>query len=414
MPLVAALRWLVTTPTPGVGRAQLHAWPNTPHAIPTPWGIGGWARGACWLPHPSGAVAVPMPAPPDVLPCADGVGLRAVSASGTTTATVTADAVDVKHTPDRVGAHVRLSWSGGQWRTQAGRLPDAAARTGTLWPWARGVGVVWIDEDTVYRASWASNGRPTVTPLGPARPHDPLRVGPGGAVLVCTPGAPRGAAPGGPLQLLGVSVSADGPCRWSTDGDVVSVRDGADTCRLDLRTGDVIEREPDALPLTASDTLPIGGDGTTRWLAPRPHRAGDRLAGPDGRVWSLTDGACSEPVLGDGPLTATDDAWVTTRGRRVRWLGLDDLRPRGAVPLPAGSTVVALTPDGLDVIATLADGTAHRLSRGGTVTAAPPPDPARPSRGPVGEAAAALGLQHTALVGDRQWWWSDEGVLLSE
>ncbi len=309
-------------------------------------------------------------------------------------------------------------------------LPEGGSRSRWLTPWASGLGVTWVDGETVYRL--AAGGK--VAAVGRVRGTSEVVTGPGGASVI------RGRA--GSLLVGARGFGVDGPlvdaARIADSGESAVASDAAGAVELRLADGQVLGRWPGRLDPVGF----LGGEalvhdratGTVRTVSGRrvgegfcgaqPASSGDVLVGPGGRQWRLGDEAPGAGGVVDGLLAAgpgffvhADDVVtlyvagreharldveevaalacgveVGTRQRWVKVVGADgpaffdgDGRPRAA---PVGATVGR-----------------RRASR---VKVAPPGEDSAVA---LGGRAWPVPADHAAATAAGAWAWTDDGAL---
>lgn len=311
------------------------------------------------------------------------------------------------------------------------RLPDGAASSRELRPYAEGIGVVWRDGGWWYRCD--EHG---VQAFATARPGERCAVGPCGAVVLGDADAwRRAAAPRGSARPLPVPLDARGwGVRFAADGgSVAGVRDGA-AVTVDLRreggVGRVADRWPvdaDGLLLGPDGALDVGEPAFTGLIEASCAFSPPWLAGPGGVVWDLRRGApvFATPALALGATARVGDRWATVRwddGDGV-WLDASGRRVgRFSVPLPDDDVVSGACADGDALIVATAGGAAFRV-RGEAVSAAEADVPSPPRRGEgwrlvrggieVGGARWPLPVDGAARFGDAVWAWSSDGLLVA-
>lgn len=214
-------------------------------------------------------------------------------------------------------------------------LPDGARRSRTLVPWSDGAGLIWIDDDSLYR--WTLARGVSVCGQLPDRVAE-IVPGPGGAVLVTLVGGGcLVAGPGRQATVLAQEVLAP-TASFDATGDrlLASVAEGVAV--FQTRTGALDQLWP-------GETTPVG-------FAPEPVRLDERdgvlrgpdgavllsflglagvaldvplLAGPGGTVWDLSTGAPAWPVapLAGGVTLIDDDRVVHLDDRDTTVYGAD-------------------------------------------------------------------------------------------
>jgi hypothetical protein len=172
------------------------------------------------------------------------------------------------------------------------------ASAGAVRPW----GIAWMADGYVYRRA---HGQPAAC-LGLS--SETMVVGPGGSVICgdehdfdrCA-GAGRQLRPISPLVVDGWGLRFDAEGKYVSGTCALT----GDALRVEVSTGDVVERVEDA-----------------RWLAHGViHReveatwrlCGTRLAGPGGGIWELTtgDSVPTDHLFPLGACIASNDGWVT-------------------------------------------------------------------------------------------------------
>ena len=196
-------------------------------------------------------------------------------------------------------------------------VPDAATRARFAAPFQTGVGMVWIDLDSLYRMG--ADQRPQG--LGRASGALALTVGPSGALLVALDDDTLCAAPGAPAVRLGEPVDVES-ARFSPDGLRALFADEAGIQEIDLRTARTLRRWEGTLTPVGYAPSPTWLDEATGCLTSADGNVvlggfagggaalgGDWLVGPGGAVWSRSTGARLRGGLPPG-VTATDGARV--------------------------------------------------------------------------------------------------------
>jgi len=217
-------------------------------------------------------------------------------------------------------------------------LPVGARDSRLLVPWSRGRGLVWIDDDILYR--WTPERGASVGGNLPGRVVA-LVPGPlGSAVVTLGDGSCLVTAPGRQVVRLEEEVLAPS-VRFDTEGQRLIATTAHGTAVFATATGAVVRRwtgaaqpvgfAPDPLRwdedrgavLGAEDEVVLSGFGLCGVSQDLP-----LLVGPGGAVWDLTEGCASwsHPALAGG-LTLVDDDRVLHLGDRDATL-FDD---RGAV-----------------------------------------------------------------------------------
>lgn len=407
--------WTAATPpirlfTRGLqdARPAVHALPASSHALRAPGGLGVIAAGVVWIPVADRVLAVSD--------LGDGLvraqGDRVVIESPARRLIVDATGWELGcGRRERAGKDLRLMRQAAGWVSPGLPLTDGAARARDTAPFTTGRGVVWSDSGWVYRQE---AGGPPV-PLGAINHGEAVRVGPRGAVLLCTPdGVERVAAPGRVVVPLEVPLDPTGPVRFSDDGMRVAGLDGGDVVVLDAADGALVVREPGGILLDPDRLLAPGDDETLAWMSSPTVWDQDFLGGPEGAIWSLADGRrTTASVLGPGPTAATRHGWATTDGRRrVRWLDPATGASRGGgLRIPDDTWSVARS-DGEAAWFGTAAGRWLRVTHQGVVDTAHDAPPAPVAHTPD-EAWASLGLEARITRGGRAWMWSAAGLLVS-
>lgn len=384
----------------------------SPRLIHPPRGDGWWRIAdrlvssdghSCWVHRPDGSRLYPVDGPIQVR---DGHVVTDAGVLDPATGVLTPGTRDP-----------RLSHGTG-WSRDGEALPPAAA---SAWrPIAYEGGVLWTDGGHVWRAAGA------VRAVGNAPRRARLSVGPTGAFVVGAEDYTDAAPPGRSAVAMPVRFDADHwGVRWSADGETVL---GVD------EHGKGWSYHIPTRALTALPGLPLDADTTVTDRIPgfdRPiveascARAGHLLAGPGGLVWDLRAAApvADQPVIRLGGTFALDDRFGTIgwEDGEGAWVAHD-----GAV---LGEFRIPLDEhDALDdAWAALGAGwvrtTGDRIFRvaPGVVSeeddAPPPPRTARVGRrtkaGLDLGLAVALPADEAAVLGDRVFAWSQDGLLVS-
>lgn len=318
-------------------------------------------------------------------------------------------------------------------------LPDGALRSPWLRPWARGVGALWVDQETVYRMGQRTSALARFSAV------TGLAAGPDGALLVSRPGESLVGAPGRlPHRLdreLDTESAVFSPCgRWLLAADLEGL------ALVELEEGEVVgswegslrpvgllpaaEGPPTVLTLdAATGGVGVPGGEVLRegFTGAVPSFGKGLLAGPGGRLWRAPG---PHVVAGFGPwregLAVTDGVMALLVGEEGVELG-GRVLPTG---LPAGEEPVHATVEG-EVLAIWGDGGSRvRLSlpagtllerRRGRAPGPPaclPPggavtEPGEESELRVGSEAWPVPADGAAWVEDTLWAWSREGMLLT-
>lgn len=313
----------------------------------------------------------------------------------------------------RVGERRAHRAPAGPWRLDGIHLPAGALRSRDLCPFPKGAGALWSSDGYLYRIE-APGSVSVIGVTGSWRP------GPLGAALVGDEGAwTRGAAPGRPLTDLPCDLVD--PVRFASDGrSVAGICPDGFGVTIDLVTSTILERR-DAIPVGERAWLQPSGVLVVRDLPVRMGIreaswavAGDRLAGPGGRVWDLSRGVPvgeGEPIQLGATVSLPDGFasvhWENGEGVRVDRDG--HVRERFRIPLDADDVIV----DGEVLGGILHFGTAMGAGfavDGRSITSCEPPEVARP------EAPEGWPIQVEAQtqVGRIRWGWTTEGLLLAQ
>jgi hypothetical protein len=298
-------------------------------------------------------------------------------------------------------------------------------------PWTHGLGAIGVADGMAYRFS-ADKAALRVRAVGDA---DQIRTGPHGAFVRVEGGeCTHAARPGRSLEPLLVPLRDDPWLRWSDDGERLVGIDEEGVCTsIELRTG-TMHRRPDAFPLDADGRLTTMGDvlpvvGTTRRGVYEVSCAvsGHLLAGPGGIVWDLAQGQrlFIDPILRFGA-TFSGDGPNARRWMNVRWddgLGrvfdpiTGQILRSFRLPLEPDETIDGKsTPGGQPCLLT-SEGRSFDLGdcpNGGVPREIRPDEEMTDDReDPQVEFPLDLPLTGTAVVGDRCWGWSDDGLLVA-
>lgn|GEM_PF-5010583 len=188
-------------------------------------------------------------------------------------------------------------------------LPAGARRTRTLLPWSSGAGLIWIDDDSLYR--WSDQRGVAVCGHLPERAVAVV-PGPGGSVLVTLgSGGCLVASPGRQAVLLSQEVLAQS-ASFDAAGTRLLAAVAEGTALFDTRTGArtrlwthgaPVGFAPDPVRLDDDKGVLLGPDDQV--LVRHLGLAGvsqdlPLLVGPGGTVWDLSTG---RPAWPDEPLT---------------------------------------------------------------------------------------------------------------
>ncbi len=312
-------------------------------------------------------------------------------------------------------------------------LPDAATRARFAAPFAVGVGLVWLDLESLYRLG--ADGRPHA--LGRASGANALAVGPFGATLVALEDDTLCVAPGAPVRRLGEPVEVP-YARFSPDGLRALAADDDGLQEIDLRTGRTLRRWPG--PLTPVGYAPEATwiDGATGELRTADGRTlltgfaggaaatgGDWLVGPGTSAWSISTGACLRKGLPSG-VSATDgtrivvanDSDITVVDGAQFAHGLGGGHDDGVELVALSGEEVAVQSEcGALVVFTL---TGELVRRAESAPWLPEPDgdvdaslsePGEPSEVVVGGQRWALPVDGVLRAAGQHWAWSVDGAL---
>jgi hypothetical protein len=274
---------------------------------------------------------------------------------------------------------------------------------------------VWVDDGFVYRQTPQGTAAVDVVTSG-----EDVAVGPHGALLAGSGGWQRGGVPGRSPRLLRRAL-APSPVRWAEDGRTVAgVDEDERGVIVDLATGEV--RQVDGTPV-AVDTWLRGTRIERHGTAVRRDvteataaRWGDRLAGPGGRVWSLSTGrpfgrrgVVALGVTVGMPSGFVTVDWATSRGWTVDLGGsrCDPFR----LPIEADDTVVAGVWDDGAVHLETALGERLRWVDGRVEAGDREVEPPEPLA--VETPAGPFEASGTADVGAHHFVWNDDGWLIA-
>jgi len=226
------------------------------------------------------------------------------------------------------------------------RLP-VGARDARPQPWASGFGVVWVDQNRVYRLR--EGVKPRVVGTLPWSPSG-WRTGPSGSALFCSDDAALGLGAGG--TLVSLPICDLDSARFSDDGLSVLVITHDGVCCVGLADGVVSRQRSGSLvpvgfqngPLVLDEDSGIlkALDGQQREDGFSPCAAshsGGVLYGPGGTAWDLQSGRRKwiEAPLAGTHLVAHGDG-VVEIGERVRGYSLDGAQQYD-VPLPVDEEI---------------------------------------------------------------------------
>jgi hypothetical protein len=322
------------------------------------------------------------------------------------------------------------------------RLP-IGPREGLLGLWTDQPGLIWADEQRLYRMS--PGGRPQ---SAGSLNSDVRRLvaGPCGAALLLSRDGQWALPPGGLPVPVEIALELDG-ARFSADGQRAIVRCEEGLALIDTRTGGVLTYAEGAdLSPVGFDPAPLLLDESTGelrtfegelradgFVPTSPTLADDRLAGPGGRVWDLRTGAASPslPELSADLIVSLGEAgWAALIGETLSHLSAE-CEPLAHHSLPAALLPEADPPlegawDGRHLWllreagwlrASLETGELVVDERGPSQgsTAAPPPEVEPPSLDRPEQAAlvAMLGIDAERRCGDRRFLWRLDGALWS-
>ncbi len=314
-------------------------------------------------------------------------------------------------------------------------LPDAALRARWIRPWATGLGACWVDFDTLYRMG------DRISALGKSPGTAAIACGPGGAVMTTIAADTVVAAPRGLTARLGKRLDVDG-ARFDGDGGHALALSPSGVALVDLH-GARIVREWDGayVPVGFLGDRPIlwdedsgavvDGDGGTicdGFAGSAPSMARDRLAGPGGAAWRLSDGARVAEGLGGGACATDGERVIHVDDREIHLVG-GPTWPHGLVgddddtvddARIEGGALVVTTLDDEQAVFGLDDGALlERRAPNGKRRAPPRPSPAGVGLSIVdGESVVTVDGRRVPLAADGAaeghggtWIWTVEGML---
>ena len=283
-------------------------------------------------------------------------------------------------------------------------------------PWPDGPGASWWEGRFLYRMP--APGQVAVAGILPGSITDGC-IGPGGAALLSVGGALYGVVPGGLPAPLEVEAGLD-DARLSATEALLHTHSGVG--HFSLRDGtllDEVEGEcvpvgfaPEPLIFDESDGTVCSLDGDLRHAHFQSGSAllkGHTLYGPGGGAWDLRSGRCTlrDPTLSAQQILPLRDGVLCVHARELIVLdhGGIELR-RFARPSPGAVCIegerLLFRGRGRTLIADLS-GTVL-----GTTTPLPPTEllPAPTER-------LGLSLDAGSAMGQREWRWTEDGMLLS-
>ncbi|MFT5682641.1 MAG: hypothetical protein ACI8RZ_003563 [Myxococcota bacterium] len=283
-------------------------------------------------------------------------------------------------------------------------------------PWPDGPGASWWEGRYLYRM--AVPGQVAVAGILPG-PITDGRIGPGGAAVLCVGDALYGVVPGGLPVLLEEEAGLD-EARLSATEALLHTHDGVG--RFSLADGSLLERaEGDCVPVgfapeplvydEAEGTVAtMGGDILhAHFLPGAALLQGHALLGPGGGVWDLMAGTCerSSPALSAEQLLPLGRGVLCVHAREL--IALDHsgtelrrfARPSPGMVLIEGERLLFLE-RGRTLIADLSG-----QVLGATTPRQPPPVLPEPT------GRWGLTLDAGVAMGEREWQWSQDGMLLS-